>query len=54
MSLEEAGELRHYFVNELSFSNLIKCFVHCEWKFHELVVRMHCAVMVMYSIKCVI
>jgi hypothetical protein len=54
MFLEEAGELCRYFLNELIFSNLIKYFVHCVCKFNEFVVRIHCAVMVMHSFKCVI
>jgi hypothetical protein len=43
MNVEEAGELCRYFVNELSFSNLIRCFVHCVCTVHECVVRMDCA-----------
>jgi hypothetical protein len=54
MNVEEAGELCCYLVNGLSFSNLIECFVHCVYKLCEFVVSMHCAVMLMRSLKCVI
>jgi len=54
MILAAARELCYYFVNGLSFSNLIKSFVHYVPKFHESVVRMHCTVMPMHYFKCVI
>jgi len=54
MNVEEAGELCCYFVNELSFSNLIECFVLCMYKLCRFVVIVYCAVMLMHSLKCVI